>query len=65
MQGKIKMFNQGKGFGFITLEDEREVFFHYSELMMEGFKTIEPETLVEFDMVESERGIQAHNIVKL
>ncbi|MEF9961244.1 MAG: cold shock domain-containing protein [Erysipelotrichaceae bacterium] len=65
MQGKIKMFNQGKGFGFILLEDEREVFFHYSELMMEGFKTIEPETLVEFDMVESERGIQAHNIVKL
>ena len=40
MQGKVKMFNQEKGYGFITLEDGKDVFFHYSQLMMEGFKTI-------------------------
>ena len=50
------MFNQEKGYGFITLEDGKDVFFHYSQLMMEGFKT--------FDLVETDRGLQAHNIVK-
>ncbi|MEF9921034.1 MAG: cold shock domain-containing protein [Erysipelotrichaceae bacterium] len=64
MQGKIKTFNQSKGYGFIAVEDEKEIFFHYSQLMMEGFKTIDPETEVEFDVVTTERGEQAHNIVK-
>lgn len=64
MQGKVKMFNQEKGFGFITLEDGKDVFFHYSQLMMEGFKTIDNGAEVEFDIVETERGPQAHNIVK-
>ena len=53
------MFNQEKGYGFITLEDGKDVFFHYSQLMMEGFKTIDADAEVEFD-----RGLQAHNIVK-
>ena len=65
MQGKVKMFNQEKGYGFITLEDGRDVFFHYSQLMMEGFKTIDADAMVEFELVETERGLQAHNIVKL
>ncbi len=65
MQGKVKMFNQEKGYGFITLEDGKDVFFHYSQLMMEGFKTIEAGTEVEFEVAETERGLQAHNIVKL
>ena len=65
MQGKVKMFNQEKGYGFITLEDGRDVFFHYSQLMMEGFKTIDADAKVEFVFVETERGLQAHNIVKL
>ena len=61
MRGKVKMFNQEKGYGFITLEDG---FFHYSQLMMEGFKTIDADAEVEFDVVETDRGLQAHNIVK-
>ena len=40
MKGKVKMFNQEKGYGFITKEDGKDVFFHYSQLMMEGFKNI-------------------------
>ncbi|MEG0736888.1 MAG: cold shock domain-containing protein, partial [Longicatena sp.] len=47
-----------------TLEDGKDVFFHYSQLMMEGFKTIDSEAAVEFEVVETERGLQAHNIVK-
>ena len=65
MQGKVKRFNKTKGYGFITLEDGRDVFFHYSELVMEGFKTIEEGANVEFELVEGEKGLQAHKIVKL
>lgn len=65
MQGKVKRFNKIKGFGFITTDDERDVFFHFSELVMEGYKTIEEGANVEFDLVEGERGLQAHNIKKI
>lgn len=64
MQGKVKRFNKVKGFGFITAEDGRDVFFHYSELQMEGYKTIDEGADVEFELVEGERGLQAHNIQK-
>lgn len=64
--GKVKMFNPEKGFGFINMEDEdRDIFFHYSQIMQEGFKTVDAEQKVEFDLVEGEKGLQAHNIVKL
>lgn len=62
MQGKVKMFNPEKGFGFITMEDGKDVFFHYSQLMMEGFKTIDADVKVEFDLVETDRGLQAQEI---
>lgn len=62
MQGKVKMFNSEKGFGFITKEDGKDVFFHYSQLVMEGFKTVDADAIVEFDEVETERGLQAQNI---
>lgn len=65
MQGKVKMFNPEKGFGFITLEDGKDVFFHYSQLVMEGYKTIEPDTNVEFELIETERGLQAQEIKAL
>ena len=65
MQGKVKMFNKEKGYGFIKLEYGRDVFFHYSQLVMEGFKTIDEAAEVEFDLVEGDRGLQAHNIKKL
>ena len=65
MQGKVKMFNKEKGYGFINLEDGRDDIFHYSQLVMEGFKTIDEAAEVEFDLVEGDRGLQAHNIKKL
>ena len=55
MQGKVKMFNKEKG----------DVFFHYSQLVMDGFKTIEENAEVEFDLIEGDRGYQAHNVKKL
>lgn len=62
MLGKVKMFNAEKGFGFITNEDGKDIFFHYSQLVMEGYKTVTPDTKVEFTLVETERGPQAHEI---
>lgn len=59
------MFNQEKGYGFIKLEDGKDVFFHYSQLVMEGYKTIEADANVEFELVETERGLQARNVVKI
>ena len=65
MRGIIKNYDKTKGFGFISVENHRDVFFHYSHLIMEGFKLIEAGTVVEFELVETKRGKQAHNIIRL
>jgi len=62
MFGKVKRFNKIKGFGFITADDGRDAFFHYSQLVMDGYKAIEEGARVEFDLVEGDRGLQAQNI---
>lgn len=65
MRGIIKIFNQTKGFGFITTENGRDVFFHYSHIIIEGFKSIEVGVEVEFELVKTDRGLQAHNILRI
>ena len=65
MQGKVKLFNKEKGYGFIVMEDGTEAFFHYSQLIMEGFRTIEADTEVSFDLISTERGNQARNVRKM
>ncbi|HOB34246.1 MAG: cold shock domain-containing protein [Firmicutes bacterium] len=65
MQGKVKWFNQKKGYGFIQREDGDDVFVHYTAIQGEGFKTLDEGDTVEFDLVDGERGLQAANVVKL
>ena len=65
MHGKVKRFNRIKGFGFITTDDGKDAFFHFSQIVMDGYKTIDEGNEVEFDLVEGERGLQAQNIKKL
>lgn len=65
MTGKVKMFNKEKGFGFITTDEGKDVFFHYSAIQVDGYKTAEAEERVEFDVEETERGPRAINIKKL
>ena len=65
MKGKVIRFNKNKGFGFIKGDDERDVFFHYSSLVMDGFKDIEPDTEVEFEVVETDRGLRATSVKKI
>lgn len=63
--GTVKWFNAEKGFGFITGEDGKDVFVHFSAIQGEGFKTLEEGQKVSFDIVEGNRGAQASNVVKL
>ena len=60
--GTVKWFNNRKGFGFISDEQGNDVFVHYSGLNMEGFKTLEENQTVEFDVVDGEKGPQATNV---
>ncbi|MEW6662187.1 MAG: cold shock domain-containing protein [Bacillota bacterium] len=64
MQGRVKWFNQEKGYGFIEREDGRDVFVHYSAIQEQGFKTLAEGQQVKFDIVDGPRGPQAANVVK-
>ena len=63
--GTVKWFNADKGYGFITVDNGDEVFVHFSEIQGEGFKTLEEGQKVEFELVEGDRGLQAHQVVKI
>ena len=64
--GKVKWFNESKGFGFITQDDGgADVFAHYSEIKGEGFKSLAEGDAVNFDVVEGDKGPKAANIEKI
>ena len=65
MQGRVKWFNQEKGYGFIECDEGGDVFVHYSAIQEEWFQNISRGQRVEFDIVEGARGPQASNVVKL
>ena len=62
MLGQVKTFNKQKGYGFIRCELEEDIFFHYSSLIMDGFKTIDVGADVEFELEETSKGKRAINI---
>ncbi|NLL32601.1 MAG: cold-shock protein [Enterococcus cecorum] len=62
--GTVKWFNAEKGFGFITGEDGKDVFVHFSAIQSDGYKTLEEGQSVTFDVGEGQRGPQATNVVK-
>lgn len=65
-RGKVKWFNNKKGYGFIETEDGREVFVHYSEIKSDKrFKTLEEGAKVEFEIVDGPKGPKAVNVVVL
>lgn len=60
--GRVKWFNDSKGFGFIEQDDGKDVFVHYTAIQGEGFKTLPEGVEVEFDLLETDRGPQAANV---
>lgn len=62
-QGKVKWFNNSKGFGFIVADGGGEdVFAHFSQIQMEGYKTLKTDELVQFEVIDGPNGKQAQNI---
>ena len=64
-KGTVKWFNAEKGYGFITGEDGKDVFVHFSAIQGEGFKSLEEGQAVEFEVQQGARGPQAANVAKL
>jgi CspA family cold shock protein len=63
--GKVKWFNDQKGYGFITPESGKDVFVHHSAIQGEGYKTLAEGQAVEFSIVKGPKGEQAENVVKM
>ena len=61
--GKVIWFNSEKGFGFITNDEGKDIFVHFSAIQAEGFKTLEEGQTVDYEVVETDRGPQAKNVV--
>ncbi|MCD5411753.1 cold shock domain-containing protein [Thermodesulfovibrionales bacterium] len=64
-EGKVKWFNESKGFGFIQQDDGPDVFVHYSSIEGDSFKTLAEGQAVQFDVVKGDRGPKATNVLKM
>jgi len=65
MTGKVKWFNNDKGYGFIEYENMEDIFVHYSTILSEGYKTLVEGQYVKFDLVRTDKGLQAKNVVEI
>ena len=63
--GTVKWFNNEKGFGFISVEGENDMFVHFSAIQGDGYKSLEGGQKVEFEVVDGEKGPQAANVTRI
>lgn len=65
MIGRVKWFNNSKGYGFIGRDDGADVFVHYTALTGDGYRTLQEGDTVEFEIVQGPKGPQAANVAKV
>ena len=65
LRGKVKWFNESKGYGFIERDDGEDVFVHFSAIKADGYKTLQEGEDVEFEVANGDKGIHADNVTKL
>lgn len=65
MRGKVKWFNNEKGYGFIDYKENEDIFVHYSAIMQDGYKSLQEGQYVEFNLIETTKGYQALDVVVL
>ena len=65
MSGQVKLFNNEKGYGFIDYITGEDIFVHYSAIKQDGYKTLSEGQRVEFDLIETPKGLQAINVVAM
>ena len=63
--GKVKWFNNSKGYGFISQEDGTDIFVHFSAIQGEGYKTLDEGQAVQFEITQGPKGLQAANVTKV
>ena len=62
MQSKVKWFNNEKGYGFIEYKENEDIFVHYSQILQDGYKSLNQGDNVYFELIETEKGFQAQNV---
>lgn len=62
MRGKVKYFDNSKGFGFISVEGQKDIFVHYTGIKTEGYKTLDKDQEVVFDTKQGDKGLIAINV---
>ncbi|HEY6091022.1 MAG TPA: cold-shock protein [Gemmatimonadales bacterium] len=65
IKGKVKWFNDAKGYGFIEQDGGEDVFVHFSAIQMDGFKTLSEGQVVEFEVKQGDKGLHATNVVRV
>jgi CspA family cold shock protein len=65
LKGSVKWFNESKGYGFISPEEGKDVFVHFSEIKMDGFKTLNEGQEVQFEVTDGPKGPQAVNVMNV
>ena len=63
--GKVKWFNNDKGYGFIEYSNEEDIFVHYSAIRQDGYKSLNEGDEVRFDLIETSKGLQAQNVIPI
>ena len=61
--GKVKWFNNDKGYGFIEYSTKEDIFVHYSAIRQDGYKSLSEGDEVRFDLIETAKGLQAQNVI--